>query len=228
MTSKKNPKANLERNKSTFFLLGVAITLSFILISFEWSTVDRKANAFLDNGRELIEEEIIPNITQPDPIPPVPPQIVVPEFLLIVDNIVPVSDTFDIFGGDVKPGEAIPTYTYNPKREPEKVEDEPYIIVEEMPRFLGGDVNKFSKWVNERIKYPQVPQESGIQGRVIVSFVIEPDGSLSNFIVTRNIDPLLDAEALRVVQSSPKWTPGKQRDVPVRVRCSISINYVLK
>ena len=198
------------------------------LISFEWSTVDRKANAFLDNGRELIEEEIIPNITQPDPIPPVPPQIVVPEFLLIVDNIVPVSDTFDIFGGDVKPGEAIPTYTYNPKREPEKVEDEPYIIVEEMPRFLGGDVNKFSKWVNERIKYPQVPQESGIQGRVIVSFVIEPDGSLSNFIVTRNIDPLLDAEALRVVQSSPKWTPGKQRDVPVRVRCSISINYVLK
>jgi periplasmic protein TonB len=228
MTSKKSTKANLERNKSTFFLLGVAVTLSFVLISFEWSTEERKANAFLDDGVELIEEELIPNTLEDEPIPPAPPQIVIPEFFEIVDNTVDVGDMGKLFSDETTTDETILPYYFVRKGDAEKVEDEPFIVVEEMPRFKGGDTNKFTKWVNDRIKYPQIPQENGVQGKVIVAFVVEPDGSLSNFVVTRKIDPMLDAEALRVIQSSPEWTPGKQRGVPVRVRCSIAINYKIQ
>jgi protein TonB len=228
MTSKKSTKANLERNKSTFFLLGVAVTLSFVLISFEWSTEERKANAFLDDGVELIEDEFIPNTTEDEPIPPTPPQIVIPEFFEIVDNTVELGDMGKLFSDETTTEETILPYYYIPKGEKDKEEDEPFIIVEDMPRFKGGDENKFSQWVNDRIKYPQIPQENGVQGKVIVAFVIEPDGTLSNFVVTRKIDPMLDAEALRVVQSSPKWTPGMQRGIPVRVRCSIAITYKIQ
>ena len=228
MTTKKNPKANLERNKSTFLLLGIAITLSFILISFEWSTEERKANAFLDNGRELIEQELIPNIIEPDPVPPVPPQIIFPEHLLIVNDSINITDSGDIFGGDIGIGDSILPISFVPRREPEILEPDIFISVQDMPRFLGGEVNKFSSWVNERVRYPQIPQENGIQGRVFLTFVIEPDGRLTHVEVLRSVDPHLDAEAIRVVQSSPKWTPGKQMDIPVRVRCSISINFVIK
>jgi periplasmic protein TonB len=228
MTSKKSTKANLERNKSTFFLLGVVVALSFVLISFEWTTEERKANLFLENGRELLVDENIPNTVEDDPIPVAPPKVIIPEFFEIVDNTIDVGDIGRIFSGEVTIDDVISPYHYIPKDDAEKEEDEPFVLVEDMPLFKGGDVGKFSQWVNERIKYPQIPQENGIQGKVIVAFVIEPDGNISNVSVTRKIDPLLDAEALRVVQSSPKWTPGKQRGVAVRVRFSIAINYKLQ
>ena len=75
--------------------------------------------------------------------------------------------------------------------------------------YAGGDANEFSKWVNQRLEYPQVCIENGRQGRVILSFTIKADGSLADAKVLRGVDPALDKEALRVVNSSPKWTPGK-------------------
>lgn len=105
--------------------------------------------------------------------------------------------------------------------------DEPFILVEVKPTFKGGDIEKFREWVQKRVVYPQQAQDNGIQGRVYLTFVIERDGSVSNVQVTRGVDPLLNNEAVKGIQSSPKWTPGLQRGRPVRVRYSIFLNFTL-
>lgn len=100
----------------------------------------------------------------------------------------------------------------------------PYQIVEQKPTFNGGDARDFSKWVNSQIIYPEDARASGAQGRVIVQFTVEPDGSLSNVDVFKSSGtPSLDAEAVRVVSSSPKWEPGRQEGNAVRVVYSYPI-----
>ena len=91
-------------------------------------------------------------------------------------------------------------------------------IVETKPRFQGGDESTFSTWVNQQITYPQSAKDNGIQGRVILTFIVDTDGSVRNVKVLRGIDPLLDNEAIRAVSSSPKWTPGKHKGEPVQER----------
>lgn len=108
------------------------------------------------------------------------------------------------------------------------IEDEVFVVVEEMPTFLDGDLNKFRDWVQKRIRYPKEAAVNGIQGKVFVKFVINKDGTLSDAEIMRGVDPLLDNEALRVVNSSPVWVAGKQRGENVRVRFSITVNYQLQ
>jgi TonB family protein len=102
-----------------------------------------------------------------------------------------------------------------------------FMIVENMPTFEGGDVQKFSNWVKTRIKYPEAAAKAGIQGKVFIGFVVEPDGSISNVTILRGVEKSLDDEAVRVVQSSPLWKPGSQRGANVPVRFSITVNYLL-
>jgi protein TonB len=101
-------------------------------------------------------------------------------------------------------------------------------MVEQKPKFNGGDANEFSKWVNSRLQYPQICIENGRQGRVTLSFTIKADGSLSDVKVLRGVDPALDQEAVRVVKSSPKWTPGKQRDRAVAVSYTFPVIFQLR
>ncbi len=101
--------------------------------------------------------------------------------------------------------------------------DEPFIIVEEMPAFMGGDLNSFRQWVQKRAIYPQEAADNDIKGKVMLGFIIERDGSVSNITVVKGVHPLLDEEAIRVVSSSPKWKPGIQRGHPVRVRYTMPI-----
>ena len=119
---------------------------------------------------------------------------------------------------------------YIEEQEEEVIEEEaiPFAIVEDKPKFMGGDANTFSKWVNERLQYPEIAKENGIQGRVILQFVVGTDGSVSNVKVARGVDPSLDKEAVRVVQSSPKWTPGKQRDRAVKVTYTFPVIFQLR
>ncbi len=93
----------------------------------------------------------------------------------------------------------------------------PFQLVEEKPSFLGGDANQFSKWVNERLVYPEIAKSNGVQGRVTLQFTVEKDGSITKVKVLRSVDPSLDKEAVRVVSLSPKWKPGKQRGRAVPV-----------
>ena len=93
----------------------------------------------------------------------------------------------------------------------------PYAQIETKPTFQGGDANTFSKWVSQHLQYPKEAKDDGIQGRVMVRFTICDDGVVRNAKVLRGVHPLLDAEALRVISSSPKWEPGTQGGKPLNV-----------
>lgn len=101
-----------------------------------------------------------------------------------------------------------------------------YDVVEEMPQFPGGPSALFD-YLAESIKYPEVAEENGIQGRVILTFVIEEDGSISNISIVKSVDPALDAEAIRVVASMPRWIPGKQQGSSVRVKYTVPVTFRL-
>ena len=100
-------------------------------------------------------------------------------------------------------------------------------VVEEMPSFPGGQ-GALMSYLASNIKYPVVAQENGVQGRVIVSFVVERDGSISDVKVARSVDPSLDREAQRVVKSMPKWKPGKQNGSAVRVKYTVPVVFRLQ
>lgn len=101
-----------------------------------------------------------------------------------------------------------------------------FTVVEEMPKFPGGD-EALLTYINTQIKYPQIAKDNGIQGRVIVTFTVNKDGTISDSEVVRGVDPSLDTEALRVIESFPLWTPGKQRGNPVRVKYTVPITFSL-
>ena len=112
--------------------------------------------------------------------------------------------------------------------EEEIEDDQPFVKVESMPTFQGGDLMKFRAWVQSRLRYPQIAQENGITGRVLLSFVIERDGTLTNIEVLQTPDRSLSDEAARVLKMSPKWKPGKQRNQAVRVKYTLPVDFRLQ
>ena len=135
--------------------------------------------------------------------------------------------TFDVKGNDDANGEVLKIKEAvaqpEPKPEPEKVFD----VVEQMPSFPGGP-QALMQWLSENVKYPVVAQENGVQGRVVVSFVVERDGSITDVKVVRSVDPSLDKEAARVVKSMPRWIPGKQNGQAVRVKYNVPVAFRLQ
>lgn len=107
-----------------------------------------------------------------------------------------------------------------------EIEEPVFDVVEEMPSFPGGN-GALLKFVSENLRYPTIAVEQGIQGRLVLNFVVEKDGSLSNIKVTRKLSPECDAEAIRVIKMSPKWTPGKQNGQPARVRFTFPVLFKL-
>lgn len=125
-------------------------------------------------------------------------------------------------GVDIDPV-PMPNPYINPKSSEEVFGD----VAEQMPSFPGGD-RKLMEYLSENIRYPEECEEICIQGRVIVSFIVEKDGSISNVKVAKSLDPLLDKEAVRVVSGMPKWIPGRQNGVAVRVRYIIPVTFRLQ
>lgn len=108
-----------------------------------------------------------------------------------------------------------------------EVENKIFEVVEQMPSFPGGP-SALMQYLSENIKYPVVAQENGVQGRVVVSFVVERDGSITDVNVVRSVDPSLDREATRVVKAMPKWLPGKQNGQAVRVKYNVPVSFRLQ
>lgn len=134
--------------------------------------------------------------------------------------------TFDVKGNDEAEGEVLKAKEViadEPKVEEQKVFD----VVEQMPEFPGGQA-ALLKWISEHIKYPAVAEENGIQGRVVATFVVERDGSVTDVQIARSIDPSLDKEAIRVLKQMPKWIPGKQNGSAVRVKYTVPVTFKLQ
>jgi len=229
MEIKKSDKANLENKKLLFVEVGLVISLAITLFAFEWTSTETEV-AMLEDTQELVlEEEIIPITQEAPPPPPAAPKIpVLSDQIDIVDDEIEVDD--DLFMNledDSSLGVEIMDYV---EVEEEVVEEEaiPFQLVEEKPSFNGGDANQFSKWVNQRLVYPEIAKENGVQGRVTLQFTVEKDGSITKVKVLRGVDPSLDKEAVRVVSMSPKWKPGKQRDRAVPVTYTFPVIFQLR
>ncbi|MFP4365780.1 MAG: energy transducer TonB [Bacteroidales bacterium] len=228
METKKTDKANLEKKKGLFLQIGLVAVLALLLIAFEWTTREVATGQLGELSDVVMEEEIIP-ITRPEEIepPPPPPPPQVTETLEIVEDDVEIDD--DIFIDDVEArADTRIEFSQMVMEEEEEVEEDNFFFfVEDMPDFRGEGQEGFRKYIFDNLKYPQIAAENGIQGRVTVQFIVNADGSVSDVEVVRGVDPALDREAIRVVKSSPKWTPGKQRGEPVRVAFFFPIDFKL-
>ena len=228
MEVKKSPKADLENKKTTNLLIGAILTLSVLFIRFEWSERDKKV--VTDSGIQevVFEEEIIPITEQEQPkqAPPPPEAPKMEEVLEIMDNDSQVEESTIQVSDDTQAAVEV-KYTPVEVEEEEVEEQQIFQVVEEMPEFPGG-MGECMKFLGKNIKYPTISQENGVQGRVIVQFVVNRDGSIVDPVVVRGVDPYLDKEALRVIATMPKWKPGKQRGKAVRVKYTVPVMFRLQ
>ena len=226
MEEKKSPKANLENKKLMFIQIGMIISLLVAWLAFEHKSYDkREIDPSLLNREVVIDEEMV-EITKQEEQKPQP--VEVPKQTTQLEIVNDDVETEDIeINADVQQDEVIEEYVAPEVVEEEVVEQEIFRIVEEMPSFLGCE-GSLLEYVATHIKYPQIARETGIQGRVFVGFVVEPDGSISNVKLLRGIGGGCDEEAMRVVKSMPKWKPGKQRGKAVRVSYQIPVFFKLQ
>ena len=226
MLPKKTSGADLENKRGIFLQIGFIIALGVILAAFEWSSTSGRNQPFEITGESGTEQEIM-QITRPEEVKPPPlPKTAVADVLNITANDVDIED--DPFFLDAESTQDM-EIDIDPFIEPEEeAEDVLFAIVEDKPMFQGGTVDQFRIWIARNLKYPEIAAENRVSGKVNVQFIINTRGQLVDAKVVKGVDPALDKEAIRVLMSSPAWTPGKQRSKPVRVQYNLTINFVLQ
>lgn len=231
MEVKKSEKASLENKRLLFTEIGFVVALIAIYFAFNWSSTEKEVATLETEVANVEVEDMVP-ITQETPPPPeAAPKIpILSDQIDVVDDNIKVDDNmFQNLEDDANSGVEIMDYIESAPEE-ETVEEEaiPFQLVEEKPSFNGGDANEFSTWVNSKLVYPEIAKENGVQGRVTLQFTVNADGTVSNVKVLRGVDSSLDKEAVRVVSSSPKWKPGKQRDRAVKVTYTFPVIFQLR
>ena len=229
MELKKSKKADLEPKRILYMEIGLVIALGFALLAFEWQVAPKEESKDVVVAQATLEEEIVP-ITRaeetPPPPPPEPPKVT--DILDIVADDVRVDTNIDINIEADQSTEITPVVFVETAVIVEEEEEVLFAIVEDKPLFNGMDAEQgFRDWVGKNTSYPAVAQENGISGRVYVEFAISTTGEITDVKLLRGVDPLLDAEAMRVIKSSPKWTPGRQRGKPVKVKYQFPVNFRL-
>lgn len=224
MIEKKSPKADLTKKSGMFLSIGLVISLSLTIMAFEWKFYDDGNLVDLgqvdDNFEDMME---IPPTQQP---PPPPPVIQQPEIIEVPDEEEIEQEIEVNLDVEITETTVIEDIIFEEAPIEEKA-DEIFTIVEDQPSFQGGGNAAFLKWVGKNLKYPSQAQRMGIEGKVYVQFVIEKDGSVTDVQAIKGIGGGADEEAVRVIKSAPKWSPGKQRGNPVRVRMILPISFQL-
>ena len=229
MEIKKSPSADLNNKKLLFVEIGFVIALLIVYGAFEYRSKEKKEAVLAAENTEIIEEEIVP-ITQENTPPP--PEIakvpVLSDIIDIVEDDITVEDNILNLEDDANLGVEVMNYVSEVEEEVVEEESIPFALVEKKPSFMGGDANTFSAWVNQHLEYPEVARENGVSGRVMLQFTVNPNGSVTDVKVLRGVDPALDKEAVRVISSSPKWEPGRQRDRAVKVTYTFPVVFQLR
>lgn len=227
MERKKSKKADLENKKGMYVQIGLVVTLSVILIGFEWTTKEKEDTDTSMVSSIAMEDEMV--VTRRNP-PPEPKKIELPkvaEVLEIVEDDIEIED-FD-FDMEVDDETDYVFTMITDDGEEEVAEEQIFYIVEDMPTFNGGDpAVEFRNYISKNLEYPEIAAENGISGKVIVQFAVNAQGRVVDAVILRSVDPALDKEAIRVVMGSPPWTPGKQRGKAVKVMFTFPINFVLQ
>ena len=232
MEIKKTQRADIEKEISLSYLMGLVLGLAVLFVGFEWG--ESEITVATDNSTAVVIDEEEIDITRQEELPPPPPEPqtiqAAPEVITIVEDNIKVDDTNIISSEDDASHAQTATYVASAAVavEEEEVDDSfVFISVEKMPEFPGGDV-ALLKWISENLNYPTIAAENGVQGRVSCTFVVNADGSVADVTVVRPLDPNLDKEAIRVLQKLPKFRPGEQRGKPVRVKYSVPVRFQLK
>lgn len=225
MEPRKSNSADLERKRPVFFQLGLIISISAALVAFEWKTPNYGNTVLPPRIGFEPEIDIIEIFTEKKPELPKPPSVTI---FNEVDNLTDDLPEIEI-NIEVDPGEKIELY-----KMPDMLPDEPgdkdpeiFFVAEDMPLFPGGDA-ALMRYLSLNINYPNAAREAGITGIVYVTFVIEPDGSVSSIAVLRGVAGGCTEEAVRVVSEMHDWIPGKQRGKAVRVQMNLPVKFVLR
>jgi len=223
MEIKKSPKADLQNKRGLLLEIGLCVALGLVILAFAYTPKEHRIEK-IDMNYGPVEEQIT-EITRQDQKPPEPPKKVevkvIADLLEVVTNDTKISTdvSFTEFDEDTEIEQIVAI------EEEEVEDDQPFLRAETMPSFQGGDLNTFRKWVQDNVRFPQIALENGIQGRVTLTFVIEKDGRLTNIQVLQTPDRSLSEEAIRVLNKSPKWSPGKQRNQTVRVKYTLPVDF---
>ena len=221
METKKSFKADLRNKRGLLLEIGLVVTLALVIAAFAYTPKEYRIER-PDLGYLSADAIELPEIVRDKPREE--PRKV---------EIKPIADAIQIVRNDRKIQTDIPFEDFNETTpielipvEPEPiVEDEIFVSSEIMPSFMNGDIYAFRAWVQQNVKFPQIALENNIQGRVVLSFVIDKDGRLTNIEVLQAPDRSLAEEAVRVLNKSPKWSPGKQRNQTVRVKFTLPVDF---
>lgn len=226
MEAKKSPKADLENRKGLFLEIGLVVILAVALLAFNIKSYDREdVEAIQRTVIDEVEETVIQTEEQEKPPEPEPQQETSITDIEVVDNDKEV-EAIDMssFTEEVLNVEATAPIVEEVEQE---VDEEIVIIPDVNPEFAGGEA-KLYEYLGENIRYPDIARDGGITGKVLVKFVVEKDGSITNISVMRDIGGGCGEEAKRVVRGMPKWKPGKVGGRTVRSQFILPISFVLK
>lgn len=223
--SKKNPNVDLNRLRPLLFSISLTLTMLIVIGAFEWRSVDTIDRTIQVRSTEEFEElmEVPPTVIPPPPAPSVQVASIVevPDTEEIEEEVKVVID-IDITDQTISQQFTIPEPTKMEEEEIEKI-----FLVVEQPAAPRDGLAAFYKDVGNRINYPAPARRMGIEGKVFVEFIVERDGSLTQFQVVKRIGAGCDEEAVRVIREAPSWIPGKQRGKPVRQRMVLPIHFIL-
>ena len=235
MEIKKSDKANLDKRRRENFLLGLVLALAMLFAALEFTTYP----AGLSEDKNLLDDlpedlDMKPAIEQKDMISasevPSPASKAITQKVTEVPKTVATQEiapvTSKLVIGD---GEGVARQSDVTEALPQIPITKDSVVlktVEQLPEFPGGIV-QFMKWLTRNLRYPSVAQSQRIQGKVVISFIINKDGSIASPTIVQSADPLLDREAMRVIRMMPHWKPGLQDGKPCRTMFAIPVNFQL-
>ncbi len=236
MQLKKNPEADLTKNSSLYFAIGLAFVLFISWQAIEWKTYDKTGYGYQALDVDEDDDEEVPITEQIKTPPPPPPPPPAPEVIEVVEDEEEVEETV-IESTETNQEEIVEVDDIEVEDDFDDV-DVPFAVIEDVPIYPGCErvpkserrncfQDQINKHIRKNFRYPEIAQEMGIQGRVYVNFVISKDGSITN-VRMRGPDKNLEKEAARIISKLPSMTPGKQRGRPVRVPFSIPITFRLQ
>lgn len=213
-------------------MLGLILALSVLFVALEYSSSPSLGDSDEDDLEEFAEDmalDLFPD--HPEPSPPQPPAVTVAPQIKVVDTPVGVPEEIENLTSEAQEGEDDTAADAKAEAEPlpqtaDSEEALSFRIVEQIPQFPGG-MEALTQWLTQHLKYPPQARLQKIQGRVVVSFIINKDGRVSDGKIEQAVHPLLDREALRIVSLMPRWTPGQENDKPCRTLFAIPIVFQL-
>ena len=241
----KYPEVDVFRFSNTFFNVGLVLAIGLTVLAFSWTTYEDKV--YIPSGALDLDEEIEiepPRTAEPPPPPPPPPPPViteVPDEFIEEDEQVEFTDqSIDDQTQIAAPPKQDPAPPPPPPPPPQPKVEEIFKVVEDMPRFPGCEdtsnkeerkkcaEQKMLEYIYKNIKYPAIARENGVEGTVVITFVVEKDGTITDAQVARDIGAQCGQEALRVFNQMPSWIPGKQRGRSVRVQFNLPVKFKLE